>query len=47
MDEIEAAGFGEARVAAGSKIVTDQQLRTEAEAAQDAAIRGAVRCGGA
>src|SRR3984893_18426903 len=42
-DEMGGAGFGEARVAAGSKIVTDQQLRTEAEAAQDAAIRGAVR----
>jgi hypothetical protein len=43
MDEIEAARFEEGRVAASSKIVTDQQLRTEAEAAQDAAIRGAVR----
>jgi hypothetical protein len=43
MDEIEAAESEEARVAAGSKIVTDQQLRTEAEAAQDAAIRGAVQ----
>jgi hypothetical protein len=39
MDEIEAAGFEESRVAADSKIVTDQQLRTEAEAAEDAAIR--------
>lgn len=45
MDEIEAAESEEARVAAGSKIVTDQQLRTEAEAEQDAAIRGAVQRG--
>jgi len=36
----EASGSEEARVAAGSKIVTDQQVRTEAE---DAAIRGAVQ----
>ena len=40
MDEIEAAAPGEARVAAGSKIVTGQQLGSEAE---DAAIRGAVQ----
>jgi len=42
-DEIEAAGFQEARVAAGLKIVTDQQSRIEAEAAQETAIRGAVQ----
>ena len=35
-----APGSEEARVAAGSKIVTDQQVRTEAE---DAAVRGAVQ----
>jgi hypothetical protein len=44
-DQIEVAGSGEARVAAGSKIVTDQALRAEAEAAEDAAIRGAVQRG--
>ncbi|WP_157910620.1 KH domain-containing protein [Pseudofrankia sp. BMG5.36] len=44
-DQIEVAGFEEARVAAGSKIVTDQELRAEAEAAEDAAIRGAVQRG--
>jgi ribosomal protein S3 len=44
-DQIEMAGSGEARVAAGSKIVTDQELRAEAEAAEDAAIRGAVQRG--
>jgi hypothetical protein len=44
-DHIELAGSARARVAAGSKLVTDQELRAEAEAAQDAAIRGAVqRC---
>jgi hypothetical protein len=42
-DQIEMAGPGEARVAAGSKIVTDQELRAEAEAAEDAAIRSAVQ----
>lgn len=42
-DEIEAAGLQEARVAAGLKIVTDQQSRIEAEAAQDTAIRGVVQ----
>jgi hypothetical protein len=42
---IEMAGPGEAPVAADSKIVTDQDLRAEAEAAEDAAIRDAVqRC---
>lgn len=44
-DEIEMAGAGEARVAAGSRIVTDQELRAEAEAEEDAAIRDAVRRG--
>jgi hypothetical protein len=43
IDEIEAAGFQETQVAAGSAIVTNQQLRTEAAAAEDAAIRGAVQ----
>jgi hypothetical protein len=45
-DQIETAGAPgseEARVAAGSKIVTDREERTEAEAAEDAAIRGAVQ----
>jgi hypothetical protein len=42
-DQIEVAGFEEARVATGSKIVTDQDLRAEADAAEDAAIRGAVQ----
>jgi len=41
-DQIELAG-PEARLAAGSKIVTDQELRAEAEAAEDAAIRSAVQ----
>jgi hypothetical protein len=41
-DHIDAAGFQEAHVAAGSKIATDQELRAEAE---ETAIRGAVqRC---
>ena len=40
-DQIEAAGSGEARVLTGSKIVTDQVLHAEAEAAEDATIRGA------
>jgi KH domain len=51
-EQIEEAGFEEARVAASSKIVTDQELRTEAEAeakaaedAEDAAIRDAVQRG--
>jgi hypothetical protein len=44
-DHIEMAGAGEADVAAGSKIVTDQELRAEAEAAEDAAIRDAVQRG--
>jgi hypothetical protein len=39
-DHIEVAG-----VAAGSKILTDQELRAEAEAAEDAAIRGVVQRG--
>jgi len=42
-DQIDEAGPGEAGVAAGSKIVTDQELRAEAEAAEDAAIRSAVQ----
>jgi len=41
-DHIEMAGAGEAGVAAGSKIVTDQELRAGAE---DAAIRDAVQRG--
>ena len=41
-DQIEAAGSGESQVAAGWKIVTDQESRAEAE---EAAIRGAVRRG--
>ena len=44
-DRIEAAGSGTAPVAAGSTIVTDQVLHTEAEAAEDAAIRDVVRRG--
>ena len=44
-DHIEVAGFEEARVAAGSEIVTDRELRAEAEAAEDAAIRGVVQRG--
>jgi hypothetical protein len=43
-EETEEAGPGEARVVAGSAIVTGQQLRAEAEAVADAAIRGAVQC---
>jgi hypothetical protein len=42
VDQIEAAGSGETQVAVGSEIVTDQELRTEAE---DAVIRGAVQRG--
>jgi hypothetical protein len=42
MDEIGAGGFREAQVAAGSKIVTDQRIETEA--AQNEAIR--VTCSG-
>ena len=41
-DQNEAAGPGKSQVAAGSKIVTDQELRAEAE---DAAIRAAVQRG--
>jgi KH domain len=41
-DHIEMAGSGESQVAVGSEIVTDQELRAEAE---DAAIRGAVQRG--
>jgi hypothetical protein len=44
-DRIEVAGSAEARVSAGSRIVTDQELRAEAETAEDAAIRGAVQRG--
>jgi KH domain len=44
-DQIEVAGSAEAGVAAGSKIVTDQEPRTEAETAADAAIRAAVQRG--
>jgi hypothetical protein len=42
-DQIEMAGAEEARVAAGSKIVTGQEPPAGAEAAEDAAIRGAVQ----
>ncbi len=41
-DQIEVAGFEEARVAVGSKILTDRELRAEEDAAEDAAIRAAV-----
>jgi hypothetical protein len=44
-DQIEVTESEEAQVAAGSKIVTDQELRAEAEAVEDAAIRGAVQRG--
>lgn len=44
-DQIEMAGFEKARVAARSKIVTDQELHAEVEAAQDAAIHGVVQRG--
>jgi ribosomal protein S3 len=44
-DQIEAAGSGEARIVTSSKIATDQALQAEAEAAEDAAIRGAVQRG--
>lgn len=44
-DRIEVVGFAEAGVAAGSTIVTDRELRAEAEAAEDAAIRDAVQRG--
>jgi hypothetical protein len=40
-DQVEATGS----VATGSKIVTDQELRAEAEAEEDAAIRGVVQRG--
>jgi hypothetical protein len=42
-EETGEAGPGEARVVADSAIVTSQQLRAEAEAVADAAIRGAVQ----
>jgi hypothetical protein len=44
-DRLEGAGAEEAQVVAGSKIVTDSEPRTaaEADAAEDAAIRGAVQ----
>jgi hypothetical protein len=41
-DQIEASDSGESQVTAHSKIVTDEELRTEAE---DAAIRSAVQRG--
>jgi hypothetical protein len=44
-DQIEVAGFEEAQIAAGSKIMTGQELSAEDKAAEDAAIRGAVRRG--
>jgi KH domain len=44
-DQIEVAGFEEARIAASSKIITGQEVSAEDEAAEDAAIRGAVRHG--
>ncbi|WP_112262258.1 KH domain-containing protein [Lentzea terrae] len=40
VDQIEVAGL-----TAGSELVTNQELRAEAEAAEDAAIRGAVQRG--
>jgi hypothetical protein len=44
-DHIEVAGIEEAQVAVGSEIVTDHDLRIEADAAEDTAIRGVVqRC---
>ena len=43
VDQIEAGGLQEIQVAAGSTIVTDQQLRNETAAAEDAASRGAVQ----
>jgi len=43
--QIEVVESEEAPVAAGSKILTDQELRAEAEAAEDAAIREVVRRG--
>lgn len=45
VDRIKAAGFAEAGVTAGSEMVTSQELRAEAEAAEDAAIRDAVQRG--
>lgn len=45
VNRIEVAGFAEAGVTAGSEMVTNQELRAEAEAAEDAAIRGAVQRG--
>jgi hypothetical protein len=44
-DHLVAAGSGQARVATGSKLVTDHDLRAETEDEEDAAIRGAVRRG--
>jgi hypothetical protein len=44
-DHIEMAGSREAGVAVSSDIATDQELHAEAEAAEDAAIRGAVQRG--
>jgi len=44
-DQIEAAGFEEAKIAASAEIMTDQELKAEHESAEDAAIRGAVRQG--
>ncbi|HEU5470272.1 MAG TPA: KH domain-containing protein [Actinophytocola sp.] len=43
-EQIEVAG-ADAGLAAGSKVVTDLELRAEAEAAQDAAVRGVVQRG--
>ena len=44
-DQLEVAGPVEAGLVADSKIVSDQELRAEAEAEEDAAIRGVVRRG--
>ncbi len=44
-DQIEVTGSGKAPVAAGSKVVTDEERHAEAELAQDAAIRGVVQGG--
>jgi hypothetical protein len=40
-DQIEVAGFEEAKIAASAEIVTDQELKAEDDSAEDAAIRGA------
>ena len=44
-DQIEVAGFEEAKIAVSSKILTGQEMSAEDEATEDAAIRGVVRYG--